>query len=154
MHVTTHRNSFVTFAKSLQKKVHHRQLRHLWLLSAMYTICDKKWSTKNHFFSHIDKKSDIKYQIPWPRQNQSWAHSGLSRTKGEQFINSNRRSRQKGAPKRPYSVFVASVPYSLSAQCANSNEERLTFKGWGNYSLIFRKLVEKCTFFMASSYNL
>ena len=38
------------------------------------------------------------------------------------------------------------MPYSLSAQCANSNEERLTFKGWGNYSLIFRKLVGKCTF--------
>ena len=152
MHVTTYWNSFVNFAKSLQKNVHHRQLRHLWLLSAMYTTCDKKWSTKNQFFSHIDKKSDIKYQIPWPRQNQSWAHSGLSRTKGEQFINSNRRSMQtKGSAKKILFGIEAAALYSLSAQCANSNEERLTFKGWGNYSLIFRKLFENALF-LASSY--
>ena len=54
-----------------------------------YKILDIKYQTvKNQML-------DIRYQMLWTRQSQSWAHSGLSRTKGEQFINSNQLRKTK-----------------------------------------------------------
>ena len=90
---------------------------------------DKNEVQKIKYFLHMDKKNRIS----------NIRSRGPDRTRVEPIPACHEQKESnlliqigdvdKGSAKKILFGIEAAVPYSLSVQCANSNEERLTFKG-------------------------